>query len=197
MEKTKIVSVVFLLISIGLAIYLGNSISFSINESEKVEMEEQKVIEKLMMIREAEIAYQAVNGDYTSDWGKLKNFVDSGQFYIVDKIEHIITLAYGADSVYVEIDTLGTVFVKDSLFTTDKYPGFDLSTLSNVPHDPKAEFGLWADEIDKSGVKIDVVEVWNTSPVKNSGRKEDNDARTRKPLRFGSRTNITTAGNWE
>lgn len=197
MEKTKIVSVVFLLISIGLAIYLGKSIFTSINEAERVEMEEQKVIDKLIIIREAQIAYQAVNGDYTSDWGKLKNFVDSGQFYIVDKIEHIVTLAYGADSVYVEIDTLGTVLVKDSLFTTAKYPDFDLNTLSQVPHDPTAEFQMWADEIDKSGVKVDVVEVMNPSPVRNSGRKEDNDARTRKPLRFGSRTSITTAGNWE
>ncbi|PIB35553.1 hypothetical protein BFP72_09195 [Reichenbachiella sp. 5M10] len=196
MEKTKIISVAFLVISLGLAYYLGDSIYKSIDESNRIERGEKAIIEKLTMIREAQIAYQAVNGQYTSDWAKLKSFVDSGQFYIVNKIEHIITLDYGADSVYVEIDTIGTVMVKDSVFSKKKFPKFDLATLDKVPGSETATFDMWADEIDKGGVKVDVVEVKSTAPI-NPARKEDNEARTKKPLRFGSRTNITTAGNWE
>lgn len=195
MEKTKIISIVFLIISLGLAYYLGNSIFDSIDKAESIEKGEKAVIEKLSMIREAQIAYQSVNGNYTSDWGKLKSFIDTGKFFIVDRIEHIMTLDYGADSIYVELDTLGTVFVKDSIFSPSKYPKFKLETLSKVPG-KDAEFEMWADEIEKSGVKVDVIEVWNPAPV-NPARKEDNEARTKKPLRFGSRTNITTAGNWE
>lgn len=195
MEKTKIISIVFLLISIGLAIYLGKSIFTSINAAESIEKGEKAVIEKLSMIREAQIAYQSVNGNYTSDWDKLLAFVDSGNFFLVDKIEHIITLDYGADSVYIEYDTLGTVLVKDSIFKKEKYPKFNLNTLSKVPG-KDAKFEMWADEIEKSGVKVDVVEVWNPKPI-DPRRKEENEARTKKPLRFGSRTNVTTAGNWE
>ncbi|MBU2916233.1 MULTISPECIES: hypothetical protein [Reichenbachiella] len=196
MEKTKIISVVFLVIALGIAYYLGSSIYTSITETERIENMENRVINKLSMIREAQIAYQTVNGNYTSDWGKLKSFVDSGEFYLISKIEHIITLDYGADSVYVELDTLGTVSVKDSLFSAKKYPKFNLETLSKIPGTKDAEFGMWADEIEKGGVKVDVVEVWDTAPT-NPARNEKNEARTRKPLRFGSRTNITTAGNWE
>lgn len=196
MSKTKIISIAAFVVSILLAVYLTNSIFTSINEAERIAEAEKKVREKLEMIRDAQIAYQAVNGQYTSDWEKLLNFVDSGQFHITSRIEHIFTLAYGADSVYVEIDTLGTMLVKDSIFKASRYPNFDLSTLAYVPGSDNAKFAMWADKIDKSGVQVDVLEVWNTAPV-NPARKESNEARTKKPLRFGSRTSITTSGNWE
>ncbi|UXP31298.1 hypothetical protein N6H18_13165 [Reichenbachiella agarivorans] len=197
MDKTRIIAIVFLFVSLGLAYFLGSRIYKSINDANRIETMEKRVIDKLSMIREAQIAYQSVNGKYTSDWGKLKAFVDSGQFYLVDKIEHIMTMDYGADSVYIEIDTLGTILVKDSIFSPKRYPNFKTEDLSKVPGSTKnAEFGMWADEIDKSGVKIDVVEVWDTDPV-NPMRNEKNESRTKKPLRFGSRTNVTTAGNWE
>lgn len=193
---TRIVSIAAFIVSIILAVFLYNSIFDSINEAERIEKMENRVKNKLMMIREAQIAYQAVNGQYTSDWGKLISFIDSGNFYITSRIEHIITLDYGADSVYVEIDTLGTKPVKDSIFSIDKYPKFDLASLPYTPGAEGKKFGMWADRIDKNGVGVDVVEVWNTAPV-NPMRKEKNDARTKKPLRFGSRTSVTTSGNWE
>lgn len=196
MEKTKIISISFLILSLLLAGFLGNSIYKSIDDADRIERMEGQIIDRLMMIREAQIGYQAVNGQYTSDWDKLKSFVDSGQFYLTSKIEHIVTLDYGADSVYIEIDTLGTVAVRDSLFSADKYPNFDLATLDIVPGTTDKKFAMWADKIEKSNVRVDVVEVWNTAPV-DPKRKEDNEARTKKPLRFGSRTSITTAGNWE
>lgn len=158
---------------------------------------EADIIDQLMMIRDAQVAYKAVNGSYTSDWDKLLNFVDSGQFYILEKKEFIITLDYGADSTYVEVDTLGTVSVKDSVFTKDKYPDFDLNTLAYVPGiEPPTKFNMWADKINKAGLMVDVLEVWNPSPV-DPARDEESEYNTRKPLRFGSRTSVTTAGNWE
>lgn len=196
MEKTKIISVGFFVLSLVLAGFLGNSIYKSIDDADRIAKMEAQIIDKLVMIREAQIAYQAVNGQYTSDWDKLKSFIDSGQFFLTSRIEHIITLDYGADSVYVEIDTLGTVPVMDSLFAPSKYPKFDLATLDIVPGTQNAKFEMWADKIEKSNVRVDVVEVWNPKPV-DPRRKEDNEARTKQPLRFGSRTSITTAGNWE
>lgn len=196
MNQTKILSIVFFVISIALAVYLWSSIFSSIDEAERIENMENKIINKLMMIREAQIAYQAVNGQYTSDWDKLTNFVDTGKFYITERREIVTSLDYGADSIYVEIDTLGTILVRDSVFTSTKYPLFDLATLSNIPGVADKQFAMWADKIDKSGVRVDVVEVRNVSPV-NPARNENNESNSRKPLRFGSRTNITTAGNWE
>ena len=197
MNNTKILTIVFGVVSLGLAYFLYYSINSSIEATKKIEKHEARIIEQLKMIREAELAYQAVNGQYTSDWNKLIAFVDTGRFYITEKTETIITLDYGADSTHVEIDTIGNVLVMDSLFKKSVYPRFDLNTLPYVPGvQPPTKFNIWADKIEKSGVMVDVIEVYNPKPV-NPKRDEESEYNTKKPLRFGSRTSVTTAGNWE
>lgn len=197
MSTTKILTIVFALTSIGLAYYLFDSINGSIQEAKRIERMEKAIIDQLKMIREAQLAFKAVNGSYTSDWDKLLAFVDTGSFYITERTETIITLDYGADSTYVEIDTLGTVLVKDSVFTLEKYPKFNLATFKYVPGvDPQTAFIMWADKITKAGLLVDAVEVWNPKPI-NPERDEESELNSKKPLRFGSRTSVTTAGNWE
>ncbi len=190
MNVTKILTVVFYLISIGLAYFLISGIAHDIQEEKRITRVEAEVIEKLIMIRDAEISYQASQGQFTSDWNKLISFVDTGKIYLTERKETIIQLDYGADSIVVDIDTLGSVAVKDSLFASD----FDPQTLPLVPESDE-KFALWADKINKSGVMVDVIEV-DPKPTDPS-RSEDSEMRNRKPLRFGSRTEVTTAGNWE
>lgn len=197
MSKTKIVSVVMLVVWVSLAGFLVYSIKSSINEAERIENAEARIIEQLKMIREAEIAYMSVNGQYTSDWDKLLAFVDTGKFYLTERTETIIPQPYGKDSVVVDIDTLGTVPVMDSLFRAGKWPNFNLQALPYVPGvQPPVKFDVWADKISKAGLLVNAIEVKNPRPVDPS-RDEDSEYNTRKPLRFGSRTSVTTAGNWE
>lgn len=196
MNTTKILTYVFAVVSIALAWFLFSSIKTKIDEEERIATIEARVIEKLQMIRDGQMAFQAVNGKYTSNEKDLLAFLDTGSFYITERKETIHTLAYGADSISVQIDTLGTILVKDSLFTPQKWPNFNLSTLMFIPGSDGKKFAMWADKIEKSGVMVDVVEVRSVAPV-NPARKESNDANTKKPLRFGSRTQVTTAGNWE
>ncbi len=196
MNTTKILTYVFAVVSIGLAWFLFTSIKTKIDEEERIATIEARVIEKLQMIREGQIAYQAVNGKYTGSWDSLRSFLDTGSFYITERKETIVTLDYGADSVRVEIDTLGTVLVKDSVYNPIKWPNFDLQNLLTIPASGGKKFDMWADKIEKSGVKVDVVEVRSTFSV-NPARNENNESNIKKPLRFGSRTQVTTAGNWE
>jgi len=191
MNITKILTIVFYMASIGLAYFLIDGIAHDIKQEKLIKSIEAKVINKLMQIRDAEISYQVSNGVFTSDWDKLVNFVDTGTIYITERKETIITLDYGADSIVVQIDTLGSVPVKDSLFSAD----FDFKQLPFVPNSDK-KYLIWADKINKSGVMVDVIEVVDPSPV-DPTRREDNEIKNRKPLRFGSRTDVTTAGNWE
>ncbi len=196
MNTTKILSIVVLVVALGLGYYLFNSIKTDIDTTERISKTEARVINKLKMIREAQVAFQKVNGKYSGDWDELLAFIDTGSFYITNRTEIIIPLDYGADSIYVEIDTIGTVLVRDSIFTPQKFPSFDLATLPLIPGTEGKKFDMWADKIDKSGVMVDVVEVRDIAPV-DPARKESNEITNRKPLRFGSRTNITTSGNWE
>ena len=197
MSTTKIISLVMLVVWVALAVFLIRSIKSSIDEKKRIASSEAKIIEQLKMIRDAEIAYMQVNGQYTSDWDKLISFIDTGSFYLTERSETIITLPYGKDSIVVNIDTLGTRPVMDSLFSAKKWPRFNLETFSYVPGvTPPTQFDVWADKITKAGLLVNAIEVKNPKPVDPS-RDEDSEYNTRKPLRFGSRTSVTTAGNWE
>lgn len=195
MNTTKILTIVFFIVAIGLGYFLIDSIKFKIEEEERIARVERRVINKLKMIREAQLAFQSVNGRYSGDWDELIAFVDTGKIFITQRREETKMLEYGAEETTVFIDTLGSVFVRDSLFNEARYPNFNLSTFALIPG-TDVKFDLWADKIEKGGVAVDVVEVKNTRPV-NPKRNENNEANIKKPLRFGSRTNITTAGNWE
>lgn len=196
MNVTKILSIVFLLVAIGLGYYLYTRISIKIEEDNRIARIEAQVIQKLKMIREAQIAYQAIHGTYTSDWDKLISFIDTGKIYILQRKEIIETLAYGRDSVRIVTDTLGSVLVKDSLFSNTKYPNFNLERLPYIPGTENKKFDIFADQIVRGGVEVDVIEVRDVDPV-NPTRSEEHEAFNRKPLRFGSRTEVSTAGNWE
>ena len=197
MSRIKILTIVFATTSVGLAYYLYYAINTAIQETKRIATMEAAIIDQLKLIREAELGYKAVHGRYTSNWDSLMHFVDSGYFYITERIETVITLDYGADSTSVQIDTLGRVQVIDSLYGAHKYPNFKLADLPYVPGiTPKIKFLIWADEIKKANLLVSSVEVWNPSPI-NPNRDEESEINIKKPLRFGSRTNITTAGNWE
>ena len=147
------------------------------------------------MIRDAELAYLAVNRQYTSDWDTLVKFVNEGVFYLIETKETITELSYGAEEITVTVDTLGTVSVLDSIFNR-RFDNFDATDLPYVPGYENVKFKVWADQISKSGLLVDAIEVWNPRPV-NRERDEDSEYTTKKPLRFGSQYSITTTGNWE
>lgn len=196
MSSTRILSITFLIIALGLAYFLVHRIKSAIDEEKRIARIERRVINKLILIREAQEAYQSVNGEYADTWEKLIDFVKNGEFYIIERSEEIITLDYGADSVIVHLDTLGTVPVIDSLYTKQELAKFSLDNLPIIPESDGEKFDLFTDKITKGGVQVDVIEVRDIAPV-DPMRKESNEARNRKPLRFGSRTEVTTAGNWE
>jgi len=196
MNKTRIFSLSFLIVAIALFAYLVHRIKFAIDEEARIANVEARVIKKLEMIREAQIAYQSVNGEYANTWEKLKDFIANGDFYIVEITEELINLSYGRDSSVYHYDTLGSVTVMDSLFNKQKYPNFNLEDLAVIPDSGGKTFDLFTEKVTKGGITVDVIEVRDIAPA-NPMRRESNEARNRKPLRFGSRTDVTTSGNWE
>ena len=194
MKNIKLYTYGTLLFAAGLAFYLVNSIKYSIDEEARINAAEDKVIEKLKMIRDAQIAFQSVNGKYANEWDSLLNFVENGNIFLIQRREETVLLDYGAEETTLYLDTLGSVTVIDSLFSS--IPNFVASNLIYVPGYDDVKFEIWASKIEKGGVEVDVVEVRNPKPF-DPNRKEANEANINKPLRFGSRTSITTAGNWE
>ncbi|MDQ3394011.1 MAG: hypothetical protein M3512_07860 [Bacteroidota bacterium] len=193
MNQTRILSIVFFVIALGLGYYLFDRIKFKIDEEDRITRIENSIIQKLKMIRDAQIAFQAVNRSYTNNWDSLIHFIETGNIYITQRRETIIPLEYGADSVYIQIDTLGSVPVKDSLFNERRYPNFNLQRLPYIPGSDQ-KFDLYAGKISRpGGAQVDVFEARDVAPV-NPRRKANENERA---LRVGSRTEVTTAGNWE
>ncbi len=192
---TRIFTILLFAVALGLGYFLFNSIKTDIDMEEKITQTEARVIRKLMMIRDAQIAYQSVHGRYTDNWDSLKNFIKNGVIYNVQKREQVIPMAYGRDSVIVNYDTLGTVSVQDSIFNERKYPNFSAEDLEIVPgSNGEKEFELYANEIGKkTGAVISVFEVKDTHVINPERRKEGGKG----PLRVGSRDEASTQGNWE
>ena len=190
----KVLPTVFFITACALAYYLFQSIYSAVTQRDKIAQHETQVIEKLKNIREAQKAYLAVHGEYCSNWDSLVHFVEHGKLFITQRSEQIITLDYGADSIQIEIDTLGAVAVKDSIFSADIYKNFDPMQLPYVSKQTK--FLLFTDKIFRGGVLVSVIEVMDPVPV-NPKRSQVHVARSRRPLHFGSRNSVSLAGNWE
>ncbi|MDI9356764.1 MAG: hypothetical protein QM536_07075 [Chitinophagaceae bacterium] len=191
--KAKHISIFLLVVAVGLSYYLYRSIAGKVELNKEIIKNEAEVIEQLKVIRKAQEAFQESNGRYANTWEELLSFLENGYFYITQRTETVIPKEYGEEEVIVKVDTLGKIAVKDSLFKNN------LDIIRNIPYIPntdKKKFGIWAEVVDKSGVKLALVEVWDTHPI-NPERKESKKITNQKPLRFGSRTQITTSGNWE
>lgn len=116
MNLTKIISIVLLVISLALAYYLYNSINSTIEFRKSIAATEEKITEKLEVIREAEKVFLEQHGKYTSNWDSLITFIQQGEVPITVRTETIIPLSYGKDSIRVQIDTIGYVSTKDKIF---------------------------------------------------------------------------------
>jgi len=84
------------------------------------------------------------------------------------------------------------------LITIEDYqfnPNIDVAKIKEVPGSGKT-FEIFTDKLDRNGVPVNVIHVWDPQPI-NPDRKESNEALNRKPLQFGSKADVKTAGNWE
>ncbi len=116
MVITRVLSIFFFIAAIVLAGVLIRNIKSKIDEDKRIERQENLVINKLKMIRDAQVAYLATNGKYTGNFDTLISFIDTGRIYLTQRSEEIEMLAYGQEKITVFIDTIGEVSVKDSLF---------------------------------------------------------------------------------
>lgn len=193
MNVNKILSVVFLLVALGLGYVLYQGVDDVMEEENRIARTEARIIEKLQMLRDAQIAYQGTHGEYAGNWNDLRNFIQNGSIYIVQRTETTTLLDYGKEETTVTFDTLGSVNVIDSLFNERKYPDFNLETLAVVPGSEGKQFEFFSDKIERSNRQIGVFEIRDPAPI-NPQRRLDNNA---KALKVGSRTDASTSGNWE
>ena len=167
-----------------------------------------KVINKLKLIRKAQIAHKDVKGIYSNNFDSLVKFIDYGIFTLIEKrdssyMEYDRTYRIDMLREIVVVDTLGFVPVKDSLFkNSNAYKNF-----SNVPVDGiEAKFDINAEIIDKNGYRVPVFEVkvaknvilfdQNKDLLKTENETVSVDGVNGPAIILGSLTEVSTNGNW-
>lgn len=193
MTLTRILSIVFLVTALGLGYLLYKSVDDVMQQEKVIAATEARIIEKLQMLREAQVAYLASNGQYAGSWDELKKFIQEGKIWIVQRTEKTKLLEYGKEEITVSLDTLGSVMVMDSLFNERRYPNFNLENLHIVPGSGGKQFEFFADKVERTQRQIPVFEIRDPDPI-NPKRRLNNKE---KALRIGSRTDSSTSGNWE
>ena len=205
--KTGIKAALYV-ISVVLAylIYLSvmAPITFNKNREERFSM----VIEKLKDIRDAQVAYRTVNGQFANDFESLINFIDTGVYTITQqkdssfmRYNRIYRIDMQVDTVVV--DTLGTVAVKDSLFKGDS----SYKTLFSVPYAQNGErFEMKAGVVNKQGYDAPVFEASVNKDIVLYDQPKDLLARENahnsieevngNSIKVGSLTEVSTSGNW-
>ncbi|HBK88363.1 MAG TPA: hypothetical protein DDZ56_06910, partial [Cytophagales bacterium] len=113
MNLTKILTVILFGVSLVLGWYLYSGVENVIEERAIIESTETAIIERLRLIREAEVLFQEQNGRYTSSWDTLANFIETGRVPILQRREIIKQKAYGGEEVTIITDTLGFVSAKE------------------------------------------------------------------------------------
>lgn len=194
MNLTKILSVVFFIIAMFFGYLLWKGVNDVVEEEKRIALLEAVTIEKLTMLRDAQLAYQASNGKYASSWDSLRMFIEGGTIWLVQRTETTKLLDYGAEQITVKFDTLGSVGVMDSLFNARKYPDFNIDLLPVVPGSGGKQFEFFADKVEKTGgYLVNVFEIRDPSPINPARRANNNE----KALKVGSRTDASTEGNWK
>ena len=200
------------IISIVLSYLIYNSIMGPINFNEIRDQRYSRVINRLKEIRTAQIAYKDVNGVYSDNFDSLVNFIDNGIFTLIEKrdssyLEYDRTYRIDMLKEITVIDTLGTVNVKDSLFSDNE----DYYNMSKIPiAGIDAEFSIDADVIIKNSGSVNYnVPVFEVKVSKNiilfdqnkDLLKQENetisvDGVNGSEIVLGSMTNVSTNGNW-
>lgn len=165
------------LVSIALWLVIGylgynvyDSIMKPINFNKQKSVKYAKVIERLKIIRDAELAYGEVTRTFTSNKKGLISFIDTAQYALTEVKNIVITEQRGRITVDVEkrvVDTIGFEPVKKS------FEGRDYKNMFKVPG-TDAEFELKTDVIEKiQGVKTSVFEAKIAKDIVLKGMDKD------------------------
>ena len=204
--NTRVISYVLFAVAIGLTFYLYRSVAGPMEEKERIEKAEKLVVQKLEVIREAQKAYMKRNGKYARKWENLASWIKNGEVYNIQVVERSLGVdpnkPWEGEQVEFTNDTLEAIPAKT----------FILAELNkNVPANPtkkidakrigykigtEEKFKLYVDKIPLGGTEVEVIQVTDPNPIDKT-RKEDHDLANRRPLKFGSKDEVSTGGSWQ
>ena len=200
-KKLTIINIVLVVVAVFLAYMVYRSISRPVIFENTKRAREEKVVQNLKGIRDAQDLFEEEYNRYTANFDSLVAFVKTGQLPIVNRIQdpNDTTFTKTIDSI------VGYINVMDSLHR--KYPTLNVETFRYVPFsDPQQEFEIQAGYIMRGGMNVPVFEAkahYNTylngldkQRIRNATAERE-DLNKYPGMKVGSMTEPLTDGNWE
>ncbi|MGB0982302.1 MAG: hypothetical protein ACPGUH_09405 [Winogradskyella sp.] len=207
-KKLKpIVQLCLWVVIIALGYLTFDSVYEEIKFNELKEKRYKVVIKQLIDIRDSQVAYKEVNGEYAGNFDALIKFVDTAQVPITQRRDSTVldvekTRQFGGVETMKTItliDTLSYYSVKDSIFKGDtRY-----KKMMNVAiGKPGTKFSLKADKLDDISVfeasidKALILDGEKTHLVNKEKQVLSVDGVNGPTLKVGSMEEVNTNGNW-
>lgn len=185
------------------AVFMGyliwNSIDSKIVLTETVEKRNKVVIERLEQIRDAQVEYKKIRGEYANSFTNLIDFLQNDSIIQV-KMEGEVPdslLGKEAEALAMGIIKRDTtkIPVRDELFKGNFQSVVD--SMKYIPFTNGKEFTIRAGELEKEKIKVSVFEVVAHLKDVYVGLDTDNEGyNMQDSLRIGSMEEPTTNGNW-
>tara|TARA_B100000767_G_scaffold78161_1_gene74858 strand:+ start:419 stop:1162 length:744 start_codon:yes stop_codon:yes gene_type:complete len=203
-----IISLVLVFLGAFLVFKIYDGIMKPINFNKDKRIKYVKVIQNLKIIRDAELAYYKVNGNYSDNKEGLIQFIDSAKFAITEVRDTVIQVNKGSRwqpvMVPVEkriVDTIGYEPILKSFENTD------YKNMFSVPGVEGKQFELTIGLVEKiAGLKVPVFEArtekknllkgMDISLVKQEMEAIESDQIKGEYVSVGSLNEVTTGGNW-
>ena len=196
----NIVKIVFVAL-IAVAAYMNyDSIQSKIELEKEIKKRNKVVQERLENIRDAQIEYKKIKGEYAGNFDKLLDFLNNDSIVLVYSEGEVPDSLIGQEARALELGIIirdtTKVPVREELFKEN----FDkvVKDINIVPFSDGVEFEIASGEIEKGKVMVKVFEVktpyknvYNGLDLKNEG--VDLDAY----IAVGSMEEPTTNGNWK
>lgn len=194
------IQLVLIVASAFMGYLIYDSIDSKIQLEKEVKARKLVVIERLEQIKEAQINYKKVRGEYAKSFDQLRNFLENDSIIVVKAIGVVPDSLLGQEAKALAMGIIvrdtSKIAVREELFKDN----FDevVKSLDIIPFSEGTKFGINAGEIEKGKVKVKVFEV--TAPYTEifKGLKTDNEGiDMTQALILGSMTEPSINGNWD
>lgn len=195
-----VIQLVLIVASAFMGYLIYDSIDSKIELEKEVRLRKSIVIERLEQIKEAQINYKKVRGEYAKSFDQLKDFLENDSLIVVKAIGVVPDSLLGQESKALAMGIIvrdtSKIAVREELFKDNFQKVVD--SLAIIPFSGGTKFSINSGEIEKGKVKVKVFEVAAPYTEIFKGLKTDNEGiDMTQSLILGSMTEPSINGNWD
>ena len=195
-----VIQLVLIVASAFMGYLIYDSIDSKIELEKEIKHRKAVVIARLEQVKEAQINYKKVRGEYAKSFDQLKGFLENDSLVVVKAIGVVPDSLLGQEAKALAMGIIvrdtSKIAVRNELFKENFQKVVD--SLAIIPFSGGSKFSINSGEVEKGKVKVKVFEV--TAPYKEifKGLKTDNEGIDMShALILGSMTEPSINGNWD